>query len=268
MKKYGALIFMVLSIQIAYGQKNYYVSLKGNDNNKGTITSPLKSINRLNQVTFKPGDKILFEANTIFSGSLVLDDSDASSPENPVTIGSYGEGRATIKTSSGDGIMVNNLNGVIIQNLIVTSAGLKQNNGYGVRIFNNKPGNSRLKMVRIENVEASEFKWAGIFVGGVPTDLPNVKAIAGSRYGFSDVKILNCVAHNNMYCGIYMTAGWVPASQDYGNKDVTIRDCVTYDNAGDSTYTANHSGSGIMIDDSENVLIEYCTSYHNGAANA
>lgn len=268
MKRFGALIFLVLFIQMAYGQTTYYVSPKGNDNNKGTIKRPLKSIDQLNKITFKPGDKILFEANNVFTGSLVLDDSDASSPENPITISSYGEGKATIKTSSGNGIMVNNLSGIIIQNMIVTSHGLKQNNGYGVKIFNNKPGGSRLKMVRIENVEASEFKWAGIFVGGVPTDLPNVKSIEGSRYGFSDVQISNCVAHNNMYYGIYMTAQWVPTSEDYGNKDVIIRDCITYDNAGDSTYTANHSGSGIMVDDTENVVIEYCTSYHNGALNA
>lgn len=268
MKSASTLFLLILSATILYGQTSYYVSPKGNDQYTGSMKKPFRTTEKLNTVVFKPGDKIFFEANVVHAGSLILNEQDTSTPEKPITIGSYGKGRATLQVSTGNGILVNNLSGIIIQDLIVTSIGLAQNDGYGVKVFNNKPGLSILKMVRIKNVEASNFKWAGIFVGGVPTDLPNVKVTEGSRFGFKDVEITNCMAHHNMYYGIYMTAMWNSKSEDYGNEDVTIRQCISHDNGGDPTYTANHSGSGIMVDDTKNVLIEYCTSYHNGAVNA
>jgi hypothetical protein len=268
MKIANFLFCFILLLNFAYAQKTYYVSPSGSDTNSGSMDKPFQSIAKLNQVLFQPGDQILFKANATFMGTLVLDQTDSSSAEHPITIGSYGKGRAILKARSGNGILIQNLNGIHVQNLIVTSHSLMQNDGYGVKIYNDASGNKMLSNVSIKNVEASNFKWSGIYVGGVPTDLPTVKPLTGSRFGFKDVEILNCVAHHNMYYGIYITASWTTTSTDYGNQDVIIRDCIAHHNMGDATYTANHSGSGIMVDDTRNVLIEYCTAYHNGEANA
>jgi hypothetical protein len=128
---------------------------------------------------------------------------------------------------------------------------LLPNGGYRVKILNDKPGNGKLSYIRIEQVEASGFRWAGIYVGGVPTDLPDITAPEGSRFGFSDVQIKNCTAYDNMYYGIYVSAAWKPDSKEYGNENVRIIDCMAYENTGDPTYTRNHSGSGIMLDDTD-----------------
>jgi hypothetical protein len=53
------------------------------------------------------------------------------------------------------------------------------NQGYGVKIINDRPGNGKLEFVKIIEVEARGFRWAGIYVGGIPTDLPEVKNIQG-----------------------------------------------------------------------------------------
>lgn len=261
------LIILLLSSKVIYAQTTYFVSSKGNDNNPGTRQLPFHNIEKLNHLTFKPGDKILFEGKSVFAGSLLLDEHDSSRAEKPITVGSYGTGKAILKASNGNGLLVENLNGIIIKNLKLTSDNLAKNNGYGIKILNDRPGNDILNMVRITKVEVSNFRWAGIYVGGIPTDLPNVKAADGCRFGFKNILIDNCMAHDNMYFGIYISASWKTSSKDYGNEDVTIRDCFTYNNLGDSTYTANHSGSGILVDDTKKALVEYCVSYNNGALN-
>lgn len=263
----SVLIILLLFVKGLHAQKTYYLSNNGNDNNPGTKKLPFKNIEKLNQLTFKPGDKILFEGKSVFPGSLIIDEHDSSRAEKPITIESYGNGKAILKASVGNGILVKNLNGIIINNLIVSSDNLGKNNGYGIKIFNDRPGNSILNMVRIIDVEVSNFRWAGIYVGGIPTDLPNVKAVDGCRFGFKNILIDKCTAHDNMYYGIYVSASWKTSSKDYGNEDVAIRDCITYNNLGDSTYTANHSGSGILVDDTKKALVEYCVSYNNGTLN-
>jgi len=47
----------------------YYVSPSGNDDNSGTSPSEAwKTIDKVNSVTFSPGDSILFEGSETFSG--------------------------------------------------------------------------------------------------------------------------------------------------------------------------------------------------------
>lgn len=262
------LIILLLFIKGSYAQTTYYLSNNGNDNNPGTRQLPFKSIEKLNQLIFKPGDEILFNGSQVYKGSLVIDENDSSIAGKPIYISSYGKGKAILKASKGNGILVKNLNGITIKNLIVTSNSLAENNGYGVKILNDNPGNGILNMVRISNIEVSNFRWAGIYVGGIPTDLPNVKAVDGCRFGFKNILIDKCTAHDNMYFGIYVSASWNTSSKDYGNEDVTIKDCFTFNNLGDPTYTANHSGSGILVDDTKKALVEYCISYNNGTLNA
>lgn len=70
----------------------YYInSQTGNDTNNGTlIISPWKSLKKLEQIAFQPGDNILFAKNSIFGGGILFKSS--GSAENPIVINSYGEG--------------------------------------------------------------------------------------------------------------------------------------------------------------------------------
>lgn len=255
-------------LQLPAWATDYYISNAGNDTNAGTRPQPWRTVAKVNRQVLKPGDKILFAGGEVFAGNVVISEKSQTRPGQPITIGSFGPGRATIRVSAGNGVLVRNLGDIVVQDLVVQSRNLATNQGFGVKIYNDKPGNNKLDYVRIRNVEASNFRWAGIYVGGIPTDLPNFKAPAGSRFGFRDVRIDSCVAHHNMYYGIYLSAAWSAESKDYGNENVRITDCVAYENAGDSTYTANHSGSGIMLDDTDGGLIEFGVSYRNGALNA
>jgi hypothetical protein len=249
---------------------DYYVSPAGDDAGAGTATAPWRSIDRVNRHALRPGDRMLFQGSAEFAGNLVL-----ASPEsptdaaNPIVVGSYGRGRAVIRAGRGTGIRIEDLGGVVVRDLVVVGDPRVGNEGFGVLVLHRRPDPERLEGVRIDDVEARGFRWAGIYVGGVPTDLPGFDAPMESRFGFSGVRIRRCVARNNVYHGIYVDgAAKGSGANGYANRDVVIVDCVAADNPGDPHYTAKHSGNGILIGDTDEGLIEHCVAHGNGAANA
>ncbi|MBA4167583.1 MAG: right-handed parallel beta-helix repeat-containing protein [Chitinophagaceae bacterium] len=260
---------LILNIQ---AQTSYYVSVTGKDTNPGTVRQPIKSIERANKISFKPGDRLLFRANEIFHGNLVLDSSDAGTFAQPVTISSYGSGRATIEAGKGSAVIVENAGGIIVSNLIVKGAGYSISDGSGVCIVNKLPNNRKLSFIRIKNIEASGFgrdivnnktqigeqspQGHGVFVGG--------HAIDKSKSGYSDVIIDSCIVFENEFYGILTTGFWQDNPSVYANEKVTIRNCTAHHNHGDPLYMNDHSGSGILMEDVNDGLIEYCTAYENG----
>ena len=95
----------VVTVKVTYGENvasaeftlpqseslTYYVSAEGNDSNAGTSEdTPIQTIDKLNAMTFYPGDQILFRKGDTFVGCFKPNGS--GSEEHPITVGSYGEG--------------------------------------------------------------------------------------------------------------------------------------------------------------------------------
>ncbi|MDD2305504.1 MAG: T9SS type A sorting domain-containing protein [Prolixibacteraceae bacterium] len=76
---------------------NYYISSSGNDANVGTSSSfPWKTLDKVNSITPKPGDQILFKSGDEWTGTIKIN---ASGTEgSPIIIGSYGTGNNPIIT--------------------------------------------------------------------------------------------------------------------------------------------------------------------------
>ena len=263
------LALSVLVLQSPALATTFFVSPSGDDSNPGTEAKPWRTLRRVNQARLSAGDQVLFEGGRTFDGNLTVGEHSNSNPDKPIVMGSYGQGRATIRAGQGTGILVQNVGGVIVRALELVGDGLSSNQGFGVEIVNQR-GAQRLDRVWLESLEASGFRWAGIYVGGVP-DLPGLgpstEPSRPGRYGFRNVKISRCVAHDNMYYGIYVSGPWTRHSSGYANENVSITDCIARDNPGDPTYKKNHSGNGILLDDTDRGLIEHSTAYQNGAAN-
>lgn len=249
----------------------YYVSLSGNDSHSGTSAqSPWRTIDKVNAVDLNPGDKVLFQAGRDYHGNLLLTADDAGTPKQPVVIGSYGSGRATIKAGSGSGVTVLNAGGVVVENLIVMGNDYKTNVGSGIKIVNELPNNQKLEYIRVHNVEASGFgrqkyetgysvgspNGCGIVVGGYAAD--------ENKSGYRDVCITNCDVHQNEYYGILITGYYVEDPTAYANSNVYVGYCKMYDNPGDPEFLVTHSGSGILMLDVDGGMIEYCKAYNNG----
>jgi len=103
--------------------KTYFVSPDGNDQASGlSIKDAWKSLERVNQTVFQPGDKILFKAGSVWYGQLKLQGSGA--PGKPVTMTGYGgKERPVINLgkSEGAGIRLENQSCWVIDNMEVTS---------------------------------------------------------------------------------------------------------------------------------------------------
>jgi len=249
----------------------YYVSPSGDDSHSGTSAqNAWRTLDKVNTIDLNPGDKVLFEGDHDYEGNLLLTAEDAGTPKQPIVIGSYGSGRARIKAGNGSGVTVLNAGGVVVRDLIVIGNDCKTNVGSGIKIVNELPDNKKLEYIRVHDIEASGFgrkiapapvgfqppEGCGIFVGGHASD--------GSKSGYIDVRITNCVAYQNEYFGIFSSGYWQDDPDTYANGNVYVGYCRTYDNPGDPNFYENHSGSGIMMEDVDGGIIEFCEAYHNG----
>src|SRR5580658_4669450 len=76
--------------------RDYCFSPAGSDDaGDGSAARPYQSIARANTLSLHPGDRVLFEAGKTFAGNFRLE-RDSGTARQPIVIGSYGAGRATI----------------------------------------------------------------------------------------------------------------------------------------------------------------------------
>ncbi len=90
--------FLVFCTNIIFA-KDYYLSNSGNDKSKGT--SPDKSIatiERLNTIKLKPGDRVFFKSGDTFTGTIYITQSGKEG--RPVLFSSYGEGEKPVISGS------------------------------------------------------------------------------------------------------------------------------------------------------------------------
>lgn len=87
-----SLIIVFLYVAATFSQsRTYFVSSDGNDNNSGiSLKDPWKTLEKVNSVTFQPGDAILFRSGDIWKGQLQPNGS--GSEGKPIIIDRYGEG--------------------------------------------------------------------------------------------------------------------------------------------------------------------------------
>jgi hypothetical protein len=72
----------------------FYVAPSGNDGNAGTASAPWASVLHVNAAGLQPGDSVLFQGGSSFSG--LLQPGTSGAPSAPITFGSYGTGRANL----------------------------------------------------------------------------------------------------------------------------------------------------------------------------
>jgi len=244
----------------------FYLSPSGSDAAAGT--SPAKAwrtLSRASRAVLGPGDRLLLEGGQQFSGQLTIGESDAGDAARPLTIGSYGDGPATLM-SARFAIYVHDTSGVDITGLNVVgqpSGGgppgpgpqLGGSNGAGVNIYNDLPAGHRLSHIVISRVYASGFD-NGIAVGG-----------AHSGAGFGDVQISDCLVSGNVDAGLESYGPqFDPESPNYANQNVTVSDVVASQNHGDPRVTSHNTGNGIVLGSVRDGTIEWSTADSNGGA--
>ncbi len=129
--------------QVSANNTIYYVSPSGNDSNNGTSTStPWKTLSKVSNTNFAPGDQILFQCGGVWSGQLFIHNSGSSG--SPIKFGSYGSGNKPLFNGGGiyATVWLYNTSYVTVENLAVTNYDgasvydLKEDGRAGIRIDN------------------------------------------------------------------------------------------------------------------------------------
>ncbi len=243
--------------------KTYHVSPSGDDQNDGLAPDRAwKTLDRVSGASFAAGDNLLLEGGATFSGKLTLGSDDGGTATAPISVSSYGTGRATIDAGAGNGIDVYNVAGVQIWELDVRgaydAASQTGNDGLGISCYMDLPGGQKLEYLVLDRVDVSGFKKGGVSVGAWPTD--------GTKGGFKNVRITSVSAHGNGEFGISSWGYFDIAAAGWAHEDLVVRGCRTFDNPGIGGKGA-HSGSGIVLGDVHGALVEHNISWNNGANN-
>jgi hypothetical protein len=251
------LSFLMLWADLSFAVA-YYVSSNGNDAHSGASPGTAwRTILRVNQAQLLPGDQVLFEAGSIFEGSLYLDAASGGLASNPVVIGSYGSGRATIFTT-GTAFFVYNTGGVTIKDLIFQGTGIGVSTQDGIVFYNTLTQNTKLAGITLLNLRVSGFGRSGILLYGEGAD--------NSKSGYRDVRIEQVEVFNNADNGLIVGGNYQQNTPGYHHENVVIRLVKAYQNPGIANK-GGHSGSGILLGNTQNGLIEYCHAWGNGANN-
>jgi hypothetical protein len=244
---------VALALCLETRSDSYHVRYDGNDSFDGkSIERAWKTINQVNQRTFKGGDRVLFAGGQTFPGNIVLRRSAGVEEKKTILLTSYGAGRATIAAGLAAGIVAENSGYVEIENLILQGGGPTENNGDGVLVDNTLTNGVTLEHVGIRNVEVKGFGKQGIRVGG-------------SDRGFKHVRISDCVVHENLKGGMEVAGRLSWTATHYAHADVQVRNCLAFNNSGDPQLHTSHSGSGIVLYQVDGGEVDHCSAWNNGS---
>lgn len=226
---------------------DYYLSAAGSDSNAGTSAgAPWATFSPTYSVSWAPGDRLLLRGGDTFTGMIWLGGA-AGTLAAPITIGSYGTGRATVSNSS-DAVYLENCSHITLQDINVAGTASA---GVGVNVYNNGAGRTAGLTVR----RCAVSGWSrGIAIGGTT-----------ASNGINGILIEDVDVHSNLRDGLVIY-GAVSGST-YSNLNVTVRRVKAWGNTGQASYTASHSGNGIIVGCTDVGLVEDCEAWGNGANN-
>jgi len=89
-------LFCLTIISTAHAT-TYYVSTSGSDTNNGLSTgAPWKTINKINSMSFQPGDSILFKRGEIWNEGITFRLTSSGTEAAPINYSAYGSGEKPI----------------------------------------------------------------------------------------------------------------------------------------------------------------------------
>jgi hypothetical protein len=248
----------------------YYVDPNGSDSNNGQSTSsPWQTINKVNQTTFSPGDRILFKAGGVWTGMLHPLGSGTSG--SPIVIDMYGSGSKPSINGNGAsaGVYLYNQQYWEINNLDVKNDNGTSSNRRGIYIENRDAGT--LNHIYIRNTNVHD-------VYGDNTKDSNgsagiMYAVHGSmvQSKFNDILIdNNTVGPAVDRSGIVIVSGWWcrKAAGCTGTENWYPSTNVRISN----NYVNDIGGDGIVPQETVGAIVEFNTvngfNKRSGTANA
>jgi hypothetical protein len=229
-------LFIFSFLGRTHAQHKYYFANKKASENLGTKQQPFTSLQRLLKLSLQPGDTVFFHAGDTLTGNILLDNINGTKKAN-IVFTSYGKGKSVINGENNEAFLITASNHFQIVKLSIVGSGRKTGNTTdGVKLVNCK--NAKAKYLDI-----SGFQKSGLIV-----------------YNCTTAEVNNVFAHENGFAGILVEGDY----KKKNSSNIHIINCRADNNPGDPTQLDNHSGNGILVGNSKNILIEYCTATNNG----
>jgi hypothetical protein len=208
--------------------------------------APSQPSQAVNQLKLVPGDRVFFAGGCTFSAGIVIKDSGA--PGRPITLGSYGKGRALIAPSSPaeNGLLLKNASYIDVRNLAFAGPGREASRADGILLLNDS--SKPCLQVRVQQCEASGFGPSGMEIK------------AQGRYGWRDVSIQDCSFHHNHDLGLHSSADWLQTPRPH--QRFSVRQCKAFSNWG--AFDSKENQGGIVLMGVSGATVEYCEAYDNG----
>jgi hypothetical protein len=162
----------------------------------------------MNSLTYAAGDSILFHGGDSFNGCVMINSTSVPNKEsasNPITLGSYGSGNATLLSNCPGNLhallTIDGVSGVTVQNLILSANSTQT--AIGILIQNSIADNT-VDTVTIQNNDISGFNISGASNYGAEVFVSGFAANLFRRTGvIDDSKRRRCTALDEIYAPIH-----------------------------------------------------------------
>ncbi|MBR7827640.1 right-handed parallel beta-helix repeat-containing protein [Actinospica sp. MGRD01-02] len=237
-----------------FGPRTFYLSPDGSDSAAGTSPeSAWRTLRQADKHAFKPGERLLLQGGARFTGSLTFHRGEAGDPRDPVIVGSYGSGRATIAAAGGPGVDVYDTAGIDIGSLVLTGGTPADRTVSGIALFSDLVKGPKLQHVSVTDVDVSGFR-VGVSMGG-----------ASVGAGFRDVQVTDSVLHGNRDSGLSSFGPhFDAASPQYANENVLVSGVQAFANLGNPLDHLHNTGNGIDLGSVRDAIVERSVAHGNG----
>lgn len=245
----------VFSISLKAQATNYYLSVNGNDNNSGLSQGQAwKTINRLNNHNLQPGDVITFGPGQ-FQGTIRQLANECGTNANPITF-KGASNHSTMITPNGSHGLISHCGNLKVEGFSMMGQGFTSYHWISGIFVHNNMETHQISNIHIKDNIVSNFPNAGIFLRG-----------KGS-FGVSNVFIENNIACYNKDIGIRVRADVQndPNLQphQYPNQNIHITSNIACHNDGRPMPGVEHTGSGIIVAQTNNAFIMRNEAFENG----
>lgn len=250
MKRIVTTLISICSLTLSFAQagNTYFVSADGNDSSDGlSIKTAWRSLEKVSNTIFCPGDKILFRSGQVWNGQLTLNGT--GTPDKPIVISSFGgEKKPVINTGSaeGAGILLKNQGGWEISNLEITSGAPPElgKTRQGIYVLIDEPG-VKAEHIVIENCYIHDI-WGQL--GGVRERSSAILVSCRNR-SRSSVEAADAPSLNN----VRIERNRI----ERVDKTGIVTDNVTNGLLVRKNYMNNLGGDGIIVGGSYRALVEF-----------
>jgi hypothetical protein len=199
-KQFRAHVFAAIccAASCAHAATFYVDASSGNDANAGTSPAlAWASLAPVNQHTFAPGDRILLHAGQSWTGPLTAHGNGTA--DNPIILGSYGEGAKPLLQGQGAPatLTLRDVSGWTVEDIAITNHGENQDVHLGILLTTSKYAFAlHVLRVEIRDVNGQVSKLGG-GIGIIPDG-------HGHAAHFDDVLIDHCIIRHMAGEGIYL----------------------------------------------------------------